>query len=172
MLEALGNIGDFLGGIGVLVTLLYLANQIKQNSSSVSNAAAESVLQTMTATLQTAASTPQMARVIALGQTNIEELSDDERTQFAMWIYGWFRVLERAHAHYRQGFVDPGEWHGHTRQLASVMRSPSVQQWWSARRSFFGPEFAAFIDGLELDSVEPSVGEVAFKLKNVDSKNT
>ncbi len=32
MLEALGNIGDFLGGIGVVVTLLYLAAQIRQNT--------------------------------------------------------------------------------------------------------------------------------------------
>ena len=33
MLEDLGNIGDFLGGIGVVVTLIYLALQIRQNSS-------------------------------------------------------------------------------------------------------------------------------------------
>ncbi len=29
MIEALGNIGDFVGGIGVVVTLLYLAVQIR-----------------------------------------------------------------------------------------------------------------------------------------------
>ena len=32
-LEALGNIGDFLGGIGVVVTLVYLAAQIRQNTA-------------------------------------------------------------------------------------------------------------------------------------------
>jgi hypothetical protein len=31
-LEALGNLGDFLGGIGVVITLLYLAIQIRQNT--------------------------------------------------------------------------------------------------------------------------------------------
>ena len=34
-LDALGNLGDFIGGIGVLVTLIYLASQIRQNTSSV-----------------------------------------------------------------------------------------------------------------------------------------
>ena len=34
-LEALGNLGDFIGGIAVLVTLIYLAFQIRQNTSSV-----------------------------------------------------------------------------------------------------------------------------------------
>ena len=32
MLEALGNIGDFIGGIGVVITLAYLAVQIRHNT--------------------------------------------------------------------------------------------------------------------------------------------
>jgi hypothetical protein len=32
LLEDLGNLGDFLGGIGVVVTLVYLAVQIRQNT--------------------------------------------------------------------------------------------------------------------------------------------
>ncbi len=47
MLEDLGNIGDFLGGIGVVVTLAYLAVQIRQNSRSVKVSAAQSVLQSL-----------------------------------------------------------------------------------------------------------------------------
>ena len=35
MLEDLGNIGDFLGGIGVVVTLVYLAYQIRQNTDQI-----------------------------------------------------------------------------------------------------------------------------------------
>ena len=32
MLEDLGNIGDFIGGIGVIVMLAYLAVQIRHNT--------------------------------------------------------------------------------------------------------------------------------------------
>ena len=32
MLGALGNVGDFIGGIGVVATLLYLVVQIRQNT--------------------------------------------------------------------------------------------------------------------------------------------
>ena len=31
-LEALGNLGDFVGGIAVVVTLIYLALQVRQNN--------------------------------------------------------------------------------------------------------------------------------------------
>ena len=33
MLDELGNIGDFLGGLAVVVTLVYLALQIRQNTA-------------------------------------------------------------------------------------------------------------------------------------------
>jgi hypothetical protein len=33
VLEDLGNLGDFLGGIGVIITLIYLATQIRQNTN-------------------------------------------------------------------------------------------------------------------------------------------
>jgi hypothetical protein len=120
----------------------------------------------LVATLQTASSTPQLARVVAVGQTDIEALSDDERIQFAMWMYGWFRVLERGYAHYRQGFIDSGEWEGHAKNLASIMRSPAVQHWWKARRDYFGPELSAYVDGLETDSAALSIGELAGTLSN------
>ena len=32
MLEALGDLGDFLGGIGVMITVIYLALQIRHNT--------------------------------------------------------------------------------------------------------------------------------------------
>lgn len=34
MIENLGNVGDFIGGIGVVITLIYLATQIAQNTRS------------------------------------------------------------------------------------------------------------------------------------------
>ena len=45
VLEALVNLGEFLGGIVVVVTLLYLAAQIRQNSRSLKASAGQSILQ-------------------------------------------------------------------------------------------------------------------------------
>ena len=48
-LEALGNLGDLIGGIGVIVTLIYLAIQIRQNTIEVRNAAVQRMLEQSTA---------------------------------------------------------------------------------------------------------------------------
>ena len=38
-----GNLGEFIGGIAVVVTLIYLANQIRQNTSALSTASREAI---------------------------------------------------------------------------------------------------------------------------------
>ena len=35
MLEDLGNLGDFVGGVAVVITLIYLAIQIRHNTGAV-----------------------------------------------------------------------------------------------------------------------------------------
>ena len=35
MLDELGNLGDFIGGVAVLVTLVYLAIEIRQNTAQI-----------------------------------------------------------------------------------------------------------------------------------------
>jgi hypothetical protein len=43
MLEALGNMGHFIGGIAVVITLVYLALQIRHNTAAVEAASRQDV---------------------------------------------------------------------------------------------------------------------------------
>jgi hypothetical protein len=46
ILDALGNLGDFIGGIGgigVVITLIYLATQIRQNTSALRTASRQAI---------------------------------------------------------------------------------------------------------------------------------
>ena len=43
ILENLGNIGDFVGGLGVVATLIYLAIQIRQNTAALKTASRQDV---------------------------------------------------------------------------------------------------------------------------------
>jgi hypothetical protein len=165
MIESLGNIGDFVGGIGVIVTLAYLAFQVRQNSRSVKSASAQAVLNVLAQSISSVAASTSASRVAVLGQTDFDQLSDDEQLQFAMWILGWFRVFEQAHHQFMIGVLDPVLWEGHAGQLKSTMQSPVVRRWWAVRRVLFDPEFRRFIDELPADSQVPSLPEILGALK-------
>lgn len=44
MLDTLGNLGDFVGGIAVVITLIYLAVQVRQNTSALKAASWQEVV--------------------------------------------------------------------------------------------------------------------------------
>jgi len=168
LIEALGNIGDFLGGIGVVATLLYLAAQIRQNSRTVRAASAEATINAMSETLRVIGCSPGASRVFALAQVRPEELTDEEVYQFVHLIAAFFRVIEQAFYQHRLGALDEELWNGQVvGQLNSFMKSPAVARWWSVRSAFFHSEFREFVDSLSSDEPVPAALEVLNAVRGV-----
>ena len=159
-LQDIGRIGEFLAAIATLATLVYLAAQILQNTASVKSAAAQSVLEALNQAVQPAASSPQQARVVFLGQTDHDQLSDDERMQFSFYLLGWFRILELAHHNYLQGHLDSALWEGHSRHLGALLQAPSIRRWWKIRSPVFSEAFREFVDGLDGGISAPTTSEL------------
>ena len=67
MLEALGNIGDFVGGIAVILTLIYLAVQIRDNTRSTRLAAMQSTMLSAQNIGKLPAQDRDLARVVRVG---------------------------------------------------------------------------------------------------------
>ena len=71
MLEALGSLGDFIGGLAVIATLLYLAIQVRQNTQLLR---ANTLAATAAATVSfnhMLGSDPAVARVFQVGLENL-----------------------------------------------------------------------------------------------------
>ena len=144
--EAIGAIGEAVGAAGVICTLAYLAFQIRQNSESVRLNAGQTILLSLHEALQSASATPQQARVVILGQTDFDSLPEDEKTQFLVWTFSWFRILEQAHLYQKRGILDSEIWDGHVEHLRQIMSGSVIQSWWETRRTFFSESFQAFVD--------------------------
>ena len=159
MLEQLGNIGDFLGGIGVVVTLAYLAVQIRQNSRSVKASAAQSVLQSLSEALRASAESPGLTRVVAVGLTDLKQLDESEQAQLFMWLFAWFRIIEQAHQHYTMGNIEEDQWASQITHLKTIMAAPACSRFWEARRSVFSTGFQEFVDSLDSAGAAPSTSD-------------
>lgn len=144
--EAIGAIGEVLGAAAVVVTLGYLAIQIKQNSQAVKNSAAQSLLSEANESLRVASSDPSTARAVILGQTLIEELSEGEKAQFIAWVFSWMRTVEQAYFQYLQGYIDEEIWEGHRTHHRQLIITPGIAVWWSSRRPFYSQKFQNYMD--------------------------
>ena len=143
---ALGAIGEIIGAAGVIVSLIYLAGQVRYNSRQVRHAAAQAVLDKLNGFIGQLAFVAGAGDVWTRGLSGLEELNDDEElVRFSSMLLQVFWTYEEVF-HYRQaGLIEDWAWTHAKAPIDHMMRTPGFRQWWQIRADWFGREFRAFL---------------------------
>jgi hypothetical protein len=150
--EDLGNIGDLLGGIGVVVTLLYLALQIRQNTKQlkVDSMAARTIAIESTTTdigkwIGEIVENRDLAELWSRGLVDIDQLDETDRLRFdylgMQLLQAWQTVFRRV-----EQVDDPELWMMTLRYLKMYFRSPGFQTLWSSSKNLLVPDFVTAVE--------------------------
>ena len=157
MLEALGNIGDFLGGIGVVVTLLYLAGQIRQNTRASRAETYQGLSSQFASTINSIASSLESTRIYNTGLRDYSELAEEERTQFNFSMHAAFVAFENAFYLQQYGALERELWGKWASQLEWYTRRAGVIAWWKLSQAFFGESFREHVNSLIASKGDPAI---------------
>ena len=138
--DALGAIAEFLGAIGVIVTLFYLASQLRRNSRALEAATNQAVADATQERLLAPAQNPELAAAYAKSRTG-EELSPTEETQLAFFSRATFRGIQNAFFQHRQGLISDDVWRNYEQVLINHSNGAYVMDWWNTERATFDSEF-------------------------------
>jgi hypothetical protein len=145
-LETLGNLGDFVGGIAVVVTLIYVALQIRSNTRA-TRAATFLGLTNAWQDVLLASADADFVELQIKASADPSAVTESEYFRLYLRSRVLFRRFENDFFQYRSGTFDPGGWEGYRNSLAAdVLASPSLRALWEQQRSMFAPEFAAYVD--------------------------
>ena len=133
-LEALGNIGEFLGGIGVVVTLAYLAVQIRKNTQSVRSAALDSISTSISEFMDKVAQDPALTKLWFDGLSGTIELSETDNRRFNLLLISLIRRWENAFHQSQAGVLESASWSGMRVGITIALSSPGAQAWWNRSR--------------------------------------
>ena len=157
-LEDLGNLGDFIGGLAVIATLLYLAVQIRQNNRLL-RTSAEQVADPIAA-IANIAQSPENAAIYHRGLASPSDLADEERTHFYLMMASSFYVLHQGYRAYQLGTQTKDTWQWQSRALKFYATQPGVREWWRRQgHSLFDSqsEFWRLVDAKMKSHDEPLV---------------
>jgi hypothetical protein len=146
--EALGAIGEIVGAMAVVLTLGYLAMQIRQNTRSLRLSTHHTIASRVTDMLRSYADSADLARITETGDRDPNELSPEDRRRWRAWNLGIFRHLEDMYYQYSNGMLDESYWTGFRRWRASRLREPGVVSFWDENKGAFRGEFITFVDSL------------------------
>ena len=155
MLDALGNIGDFVGGIAVIVTLIYLAVQVRHNTRSTRLASMQSTMLAAQNVGILPAQDRDLARVVRVGLTTPDALDDDEFQQFRYFLMSMLRVHEDMFVQHRAGVVDDETWMARSSSLRTIFSMPGGRKVWDASTAY-RKDFRAWMES-ELGHDSPAV---------------
>jgi hypothetical protein len=159
--EALGAVGEAMGGTGVVLTLLYLAIQVRQHTAEMRAQASESVAENLREWLRPMIEDPGLSRIFRTGAEGWEHFPPDDKARFFHMTFVWLKTIEAAHYQFSGGRLDPEVWRGWEAVVNSYLRGPGIRAYWAQRRDGFSSAFRAYVDSVPLDGPHfPRVGEV------------
>ena len=153
-IQQLGAAGEFVGAIGVVVTLVYLAYQIRQNTIQLeqSTLAARAAAQNAsnTALRETRASlfeSEEMAEIFHIGNSNPEELSDVSRLRYRLAMQNVTDVMLEIYAQTLATGFAPETWNTQGQTLVERILATSGGQWfWAAFGHNYPSDFRMEVD--------------------------
>ena len=122
--EAIGAIGEILGAIAVLVTLVYLAAQIRQNSRFVRAATYHSTSRARNEFNFAVATTPELSALLVRARDDSTSFDAEERQRFNSLMWGFWNLFEDSFFQRANGLLTRESWqsarwgHGGNAQFA------------------------------------------------------
>lgn len=145
-LQALGNLGEFIGALGVVISLVYLAGQMSQNTTSVRAASFNSMVQNSIQLLEHAFVDSEFAAFLERAERDPDSLSPEEQIRWDAYMTAVWRHFGNLVYQYRVGALDEQMWNAYSATIKDHLRTRSWRDWYCANSGLFSKPLTDQVD--------------------------
>ena len=141
----LADLSEIFSSIAIVITLIYLAIEITQNTDAIEGQTRQAVLTSAQAEITLLLDNPDLVRSLA----GLEQLSETDSIRLDNFLALALRSREFSWLQYQSGSIDEAQWATEEVVLISIFDSEIARLWWQRMgREVFGEEFVDFVDEL------------------------
>lgn len=145
-MQDLVALAEIASALGVLLSLIFVGLQIRQNTKAQRVLAVESLSAAITAINVPAMESPALGSAVSKVCADWYGASREERIIAHYFLFSIFKLLETAWYQQKSQTLDPAHWAGWERLLLMLYHSPGIQAvWWPSRKHAYSPEFQAYL---------------------------
>lgn len=156
-IQDLGAIGDLVGGVAVLVTLIYLAVQIRQNTEVHASLIRQNFYDATQQQILHGVESTEFNELINRSWSTDDELTGGEQTQVWRHMQGVLMGYQGAFEQYKSGALPEKDWALARLILRSfwLLDGKGKNDAWEAisRGGFFNQDFLEEVEGLKEDAI-------------------
>ena len=146
--EAAGAIGEVIGALAVVISLVYLAMQIRQNAKMTK----ASIKHNLSSQSQVS------SQAWALHAESVMRVVEDNNPSSADWFCARqltqanFRSYENYLYQYDLGLLEDSEWEGIKSTMRKQLAVPATREWWNGAESEFSDQLVNLVKELTDDA--------------------
>ena len=145
-LNELGSLGEFISGLAVVVTLIYLALQIRHNTRAVRSSMHQDMVGSTARIAQSVSDSPDVGRIVLKADEDYDNLTKEEFIRFEAYAERVFGNFESVFYSYRNSMIEQDLWESwEASYLADISRN-AMRRFWHEDRPMHLRDYMDFID--------------------------
>ncbi len=145
--DAVIGIAEIVGAIAVVVSLGYVAVQIRQNTKATRYQTTQNLIAANSDANYMFANNGELAAIAMKGSYEPDAMSDEERFRFSTWFFAYYNHFDFAYHQHLNGQLDEAMWEKLAYEMPLYVSSlPGVKEWWSRDKSRFSKEFVTYME--------------------------
>ena len=142
-----GALAELLGAVAVVLSLVYLSQQVRQNTSAIKTANAVTVQGNFQELARMFYTDREVGDVVLRTMSGDQDLRPADRIAAYAYFFDFLKTAELAYYQYRNGDLDPALWEASLAFYHAYFTTPGFRRYWSERRTAFIPVFREAMEG-------------------------
>jgi len=143
--DAIGALGELIGATAVFVSIVYLALQVRQNSTNVRSGGYQSAAQTGIQILDNFGTNPETRKIFQTALESYDDLEQDDQLVARMLFMQLIAYYEACYYQYLEGVVHGEIWEGRKKMMIKWFESPGLSSWWNEWHDIWGEQFQDYV---------------------------
>jgi hypothetical protein len=150
-----GALGELIGGIAIIGSLIYVGVQVNDGARATRSAAGNDASVSLQSWYLEIGSNRQASDLWFNALTSSDPLSTHDEFQFMMMMHAAFLGMQNGYLFTQEGTLDAEYRDAISFGIVAVKDLPGMDRYWRQRRGFFHRGFADYVDGLlQRDPIE------------------
>ena len=146
--DAIAAIGEILGALAVLFSLLYLARQIHFSTLESQATRRDSMDRLNIDILMRIGADPEMVALLRRGQLDPDSLNGDETMRFDIMLFSIFESWELNYSQWQRGSLSDEDWEAWDFRISGYVGQPGTQSFWKRSGGQFSKSFREYFESL------------------------
>jgi hypothetical protein len=164
--SVVGSLGEAVGAIGVIGSLVYLALQVRAGSKGLFTTMRESTFNSLKEWNYYVMSDPDLAWIFQQGCKDYNSLSQKERARYIHVMFSFYKLFESIFLHFEDKSINEEVWEYNRLIFLAYAAQPGAKHYWSQRKPTFNPRFRKIVD--EITSSELVAGHIITEMELPD----